>query len=336
MTSLRHSFLGRSISAISLFSALTAVGLAQTPAATAAEQSATTNPPATVAATPLTITLPPPAIQPAATKLPPKPTLSDDEFRAAFIATLNKPAPEKPDNWTIPLLTLLVSMFVSILVAKMTIRADREKIVFQAAQEKEKAKIDTALAYTTKMLNLKMRQLEFFYAPLLACTQQCKGIHAKLSHYLFQKADAGTLQWKEDGKGGKWLEIKDGAGWAEYRLLDQLPVLKNDPRAMALVDQILEIDAEMVKIIRRHNGLAAVETTISPLYGKFLGHYAVLSLERKGPPGAAYQPKSQEIGYYPRELDALIDEEYNKARCAVREYLEMSDTALQWLKKVKE
>lgn len=264
--------------------------------------------------------------------------MTEEEFRAAFIASLNKPQPEKSEYGAIvaAIIGVVISALASFLVTKITVSAGRADTKLKAEQEKEKAKIDTALAYTTKMLNLKMRQLEFFYAPLLACTQQCKGIHAKLTHYLFQKAPPDTYRWHKDEKGGEWLEIKHEGVWGEYRLLDQLPVLKTDPRAMALVDQILEIDAEMVKIIRRHNGLAAVETTISPLYGKFLGHYAVLSLERKGPAGTAYAPKSQEIGYYPRELDALIDDEYNKARCAVREYLEMSNTALQWLKKVKE
>ncbi len=331
MTSSRYSFLGRSLFAALLLGALGVAALAQ---ATAPAPSAT---PALPVAAPTGVT--PPAAPKKSAGIPaPKPTLSEDEFHAAFIAALNKEPAAKSDYEALfaAIFGVLVSAGISFAVAKLTIRATKADTEYKAKQEKEKAKIDTALAYTTKMLDLKIRQLEKFYAPLLACTQQIKGIHDKLTHYLHQQGlAAGTYRWFDDPKHGKRLQVKAGADWADFRLLDQLPALKSNDRVMALIDQILEIDGEMVKIIREHNGLAAVETTISPCYGEFLAHYAIISLERKGPAAAAHAPGSHEIGYYPRDLDALILKEYDATRCAVREYQEMSNTALQWLKEVK-
>lgn len=276
-----------------------------------------------------------------------KAEMSSEHFMAtlatALVAALNKPVEKEPKDWTaiwVALIATGLSGLVSYMVCKLTIKAAKTESVFKAGQELEKARIDTSLVYTSKMLDLQYRQLENFYAPLLARAQQCHGIQAKLVLYLYNQSPEQKYHWRDESKNEKRLQIKIGQDWFDFRLLDQLPTLAADKIAMALVDQILVIVREMEVIIRKHNGLASVDKQMSPVYGRFLAHVVILNLERvrlKDPSSdrTAHSPGSHGDAYYPRELDEIITQEYNAAREAVKKYKATSDKALKWLDEAK-
>lgn len=278
-----------------------------------------------------------------------KPRLSGEEFNAtvaaALVAALKKPDDKSPDFtavWAalIAVAGVVASAFFSHVIANNAIKAARAENVFKAQEEREKARIDAALAYTAKMLDLEYRQLEKFYAPLLARTQQCRGINEKLTLYLYNKSPKNQYDWKPDDKGVNRLQVKgDDGKMGDFRLLNQLPTLKEDPVALALVDQILTIGGEMVGIIRQHNGLASVDKSMDPVYGRFLAHYAIIKLERDKLKAAdcstiAHAPGTHGDAYYPRPLDDLILQEYETTRRNIKKYKDMSEKALKWLEEI--
>lgn len=279
-----------------------------------------------------------------------KPAMTSDQFMAtvgtALVACLKKLTEKEPKDSSevlvavIALAGVALSALISYLVSAKAIKAAKAADVFKAHQEMAKARVDTALAYTSKMLELQYGQLENFYAPLLARTQQCRGIQDKLTLYLYNQSMDIRFRWRDVDAGEKRLQVKVDQEWADFRLLDQLPTIAADKVAMALVDQILVIDGEMEDIIRKHNGLASVDKQISPVYGRFLAHVTILRLERERLRDPQCQKTAHEPGfhgdaYYPRELDKLITQEYDAVREAVKKFKSMSDKALIWLDEIK-
>jgi hypothetical protein len=269
-----------------------------------------------------------------------KPGISNEQFNAtvaaAIVASL-KPQENASDHTAI--WAAAIAAIVSTVVTLLTIKATKSENIFKAKQEKEKARIDSALAFTAKMLDLEYRQLEHFYAPLLARMQQCRGIQEKLTLHLYQQSPDINYQRIKDERGVYRLKVKNEGGWVDFRLLDRLPTLKDNPIALALVDEILSIVAEMVDIIRKHNGLASVDKQMAPAYGQLLAHYAVIKLERERVkavdcPTTPHAPGTHGDAYYPRELDALVTQEYDATRKAIKSYKDMSDKALDWLNKI--
>jgi len=290
------------------------------------------------------------ADKPIADKASAKPAMTNEQFMAtvatALVASLNKPKENESKDSNDVLVALIavagvaLSALISYFISSQAIKAAKEGDEFKAHQEMAKARVDGALAYTAKMLDLQYGQLENFYAPLLARTQQCRGIQDKLTLYLYNQSKEQRFRWHEVDENEKRLQVKVNQEWADFRLLDQLPTIATDDVAMALVDQILTIDGEMEGIIRKHNGLASVEKQISPIYGRFLAHVTILKLERerlRDPqcPKVAHNPGFHGDAYYPRELDKLITQEYDAVREAVKKFKSMSDKALMWLDEFK-
>lgn len=316
-------------------------------AQTAIPSTTSGNTPATALAP---VPAPPVAIQSSQKNdIAPKPKLTEDEFRAELIAHLPK-SKSDDDNWTrvIAILGLVVGVLaplVAFFAAKREdatqqhgidqttrglqaqINAARETAAFSAEKEKEKARVQTALDYTGKMLDLHLRQIQDFYAPLLALAQQGKGLRDQLESYLYESSP--EKNYSRDLKTNR-LRLADGqGGWADFRLLDRMPDILIDPMAKQLVRRILDTDEAMVGIIQKNNGLAGVGHDISPLYGQFLAHYTILKVvfedEKRVEP---YAPGFHKIGYYPRGLDEVIAEGYKETWQAIKKYQERSDEAL--------
>jgi hypothetical protein len=103
-------------------------------------------------------------------------------------------------------------------------------------------------------------------------------------------------------------------------MLDFMPWLKANRDCKILVDQIIAIGRKKTETISTYSGLAAVGQEPSPLLGEYLAHFAILDATYNNPPEVPPPPESQKVGYYPRGMDATIDQGYVAARKAVAEY----------------
>jgi hypothetical protein len=130
----------------------------------------------------------------------------------------------------------------------------------------------TALDIGKVSLELKMRQLNELYGPLLFLVEQNRRLAMKL----------------REGKG-------DPDKW---RLLDHITDVLGNPQDRAIVDLIVDIDAKVENLIISKAGL--VHAARPPeSFELFLGHYKVLKLALEG----KETPKVREFEYYPRNLN---------------------------------
>jgi hypothetical protein len=121
------------------------------------------------------------------------------------------------------------------------------------------------------------------------------------------------------------VRAADGT-WKGFRLLDQFPAVKANKRASALADYIVQIGERMTRIISKHAGLASEE--LIPLLGQYMAHYAVLSTIHRGGETQPYEPGWHKMGYYPRELNAKIEEGYREVNHIINEYVKASKRML--------
>src|SRR5438094_2433469 len=105
------------------------------------------------------------------------------------------------------------------------------------------------------------------------------------------------------------VHAQDGI-WKGFRLLDQFPAVRTNPKALALAERILQIGEQMTKIISGHAGLASKD--LIDLLGEYLAHYAVLSTIYKLGETAPYEPGWHQMLYYPRQLNKKIEEGYRE------------------------
>jgi hypothetical protein len=162
-----------------------------------------------------------------------------------------------------------------------------------------------------KLLDFHLKQMELFYAPIRALLTQTGGLYDKMRLQLAQDEE-GRYRWATgtDPKRRNFeVRQKDGT-WHDFRLLDQFPAVKRNPKALALADRILAIGKEMTAIITQHAGLASPD--LVDLLGQYMAHYAILSAIREEDRTEPYPPGWHEMGYYPRELDARIATGYRE------------------------
>lgn len=128
-------------------------------------------------------------------------------------------------------------------------------------------------------LELKTQQLSELYGPLMALVEQDRRLAQKL----------------REGKGDP----------EEWKLLDNLPEVLENPQDKAIVERIMEIDAKIEELIINKMGL--VRTPGPPeSFDLFLGHYKALTLAMAG----EERPNIAEFEYYPRKLNEDIKEAY--------------------------
>lgn len=168
-----------------------------------------------------------------------------------------------------------------------------------------------------KLLDFHLKQMEHFYAPMLALLTQMKGLYDKMRIQLVQD-QPDRYRWSTDSTGKQEFQVLlDGGAWGEFRLLDQFPVVKANPRALALADQILSIGRDLTGIISQNAGLASED--LLGLLGQYMSHYTILSaIRHEENRTVAYPPRSHEMGYYPRELDDRIKRGYREVAEAIR------------------
>lgn len=130
----------------------------------------------------------------------------------------------------------------------------KQKLAIEHRQSLEEAQLGAEITYADKLLELRLKKLELFYAPLHSLLQQSKGIYEKLQIQLLE--DREHYQQRDDPNFGKVLQVLWKGKWEDWRMLDQMPVLKRDPLYQPLVAEVLRIGKEMTEIISKHGAFA--------------------------------------------------------------------------------
>jgi hypothetical protein len=209
----------------------------------------------------------------------------------------------------------------------MARREDRRSIA-AAQQALELAKQEAVFRQTGTILEFRLKQMEQFYAPMFALLGQSKGLYDKMMQQLIQDQPQRYRKVSNPGPRDYRFEVLDKHGqWQGFRLLDQLPAIRSDPKALALIDRILEIGEQMTKIISKHAGLASEDSM--DLLGQYMAHYAILSTIHKLNETEPYEPGWHKMGYYPFDLNAKIEEGYRELSGFIDEYVAASKHMLQ-------
>ncbi len=218
--------------------------------------------------------------------------------------------------------TLAATIFggiITIIVAILTAKREERRARFEANRNLELARQEALFQHGEKFLEFRLKQMGLFYAPMYALLKQSKALYEKMA---LQLANDDTYRYKLQKKADSdepCLLVKiDGGGWEEFRLLDQLPAVRTDPRILALVERIIYIGEQMTKIISEHAGLASKD--LVETLGKYLAHHAILSMIHEQGEIKSYRPGSHEMGYFPRELPAEIIKGYNEVSAHLNEY----------------
>jgi hypothetical protein len=225
---------------------------------------------------------------------------------------LQKSSPPPKDNG--PIIAALAAIavgFLALLGQFYLARQESKRAATAAEHAVELARQEAHLRQQEKLLDFRLKQMETFYAPMRALLTQTRGLYDKMGLELIQD-DPKRYRWKASSDPNyRRVEVHQPDGsWAGFRLLDQFPAVKKNPRALALADQVLTIGKEIIAIITQHAGLASGD--LLDLLGQYMSHYAILSAIRNEHRTEPYPPGFHEMGYYPRELDDQIAAGYRE------------------------
>jgi hypothetical protein len=280
-------------------------------------------------------------------------TPTEAELRQAWISFLRKLTSEttqKPVDWTAAVSALVGGLLTAIVTfgalyfnskredKRLAAEAvlEQQKLDAEAERQREKARTEGQLSYAAKFLDVRLNQLQLFYAPLNALLQQSRGVYEKVEQLLLKdpsKYRRIVDPAFEDGRTKLEVYWSEAEGWLDFRWLDQLPSLKKDQRVKPLVDEVMRIGKEMTRIISKYGAFAASEELPSDIYGKYLAHFAIITSVYNDPREEPYRPGEQAYGYYPRELNGVVKAGYESALTSLKQYLEASNVLLNDLKR---
>jgi len=135
-----------------------------------------------------------------------------------------------------PLYAALAAIIVGILalIGQFILVWREDRRAASAAKDAvELAKQEALLRDAERLLEFRLRQMEQFYAPMRALLGQSKGLYDKMIRVL---AETEPKRYRKDPHSTDddyRLEViaSDGT-WKEFRLLDQLPAVKNNEKAL--------------------------------------------------------------------------------------------------------
>ena len=284
------------------------------------------------------------------------PDFSEAEERKAWILFLRKLTTEEKKtgfDWQ-PLLTTIVGALIAGLAGFLGIRfnasrearreqermkheadLNRQKVEAEAQHQLALARLEASTIYADKLLDLRLKELELFFAPLHALLEQSKGVSDKLKTQLLED----TENYREaadpefEGKQTK-LQMRWRGEWHDWRLLDQMPELKRKSLYAPLIGEIIRIGKEMTALIAKYGAFSLGETSVSEVYGEYLAHFAILqSIYNDETRTEPYPPGQHKIGYYPRRLNGIVKTRYFELRQELQPYLDATNTLLEELKR---
>ncbi|MCI0604597.1 hypothetical protein L0156_16545 [bacterium] len=207
---------------------------------------------------------------------------------------------------------------------------EERRAVLTAERAMELARHEAIFEQTQKILDYRLKQMELFYAPMFALLNQSESLYQKMLDQLAEDEPERYKRLAErDAEGNTLLVLASYGVWKGFRLLDQLPAVKANPKALPLVVGILEIGDRMTKIISENAGLASKD--IIELLGEYMAHYAILSSIHKSPETKPYEPGWHKRGYYPRDLNEKIKQGYREVNDFLDGYAEASKRMLEAL-----
>jgi hypothetical protein len=225
---------------------------------------------------------------------------------------------------------VLITAILSLVGQYVVARREERRAVVAAQRAVELAKQEAILRHTEKILEFRLEQMEQFYAPMFALLGQSRGLSEKMQFQLAQdEPQRYRLLSEADSDGNRMLVLAKDGTWKGFRLLDQLPAVRTNPKAFALVDGILQIGKRMTAIISTRAGLASED--LIGLLGRYMAHYAILSTIYKNGETEPYEPGWHKMGYFPRELDGEIEKGYRELSGFVDEYVKASNRMLEAL-----
>jgi hypothetical protein len=181
-------------------------------------------------------------------------------------------------------------------------------------------------------IEFRMKQVQQFYAPMSALLRQSKDLYDKMLEQLVEDEPSRYRKVaKPSGSDFRWEVLDQKAKWQGFRLLDQFPAIKKNPRALALADKNLEIGTRICEVISHHAGYAS--ESILDMLGQYTAHHAILSTIRNGTETEPFEPGWHKVGYFPFGLDKKIAEECHAVSKSVDEFRAGSTRTLETLAK---
>lgn len=236
-----------------------------------------------------------------------------------------RPAKSEPD-YNVAIIGAAAVFFAALVAAVLGILGQ----VLAARHAARLARDEALYKDAAKILELRMRQVQQFYAPIFALLRQSKDLYDKLLQQLVADEPSRYRNVPTAvGKEFRW-EVLDKKGvWQGFRLLDQLPAIKGNLKALALVDANLLIGEKICKIISTRAGYAS--EALVDMLGQYMAHYAILSTIRNGKETEAFEPGWHKVGYYPFGLDTKIGEAYHEVSKSIDDFRKGSTRTLETL-----
>jgi hypothetical protein len=252
------------------------------------------------------------------------------------LQTVQQPGKQQGDTTAVAVTTAIIAAAAVLGAALLGmfgqhVAAQREdrRTVAAAQHAAELAKQEAVYRNTEKIVEFRLKQMEQFYAPMFALLGQSKGLYDKMLYQLAQD-EPERYRWNpQPGAGADPFQVLHHDTWKGFRLLDQLPAVRHNPKAFALAEGVLRIGDQMTEIISKHAGLAS--ENIIDLLGEYLAHYATLSTIYRLGETEPYEPGWHKVRYYPRELNARIEAGYREVSQFIDEYAKASMQMLQAL-----
>jgi hypothetical protein len=236
------------------------------------------------------------------------------------------------------LIAALVAAAATLLTQWLIAKREREHDITAAARQLEIAR-ETAeqqldlsrnqaiFAQTEKILEFRVKQLEYFYAPMFALLQQSEALYEKLCDQLVQDHPDRYTRLPQRDSEGHWIHVLGEHGTSKpFRLLDQMPAIKDNAGALVLVDEIIAIGKKTTNIISKRAGLATAD--LIDLLGEYLAHFAMLCAIRANPTTKPSEPLAKKLGYFPRSLNAKVADGYRELSRFLDEYVNASKKML--------
>jgi hypothetical protein len=172
------------------------------------------------------------------------------------------------------------------------------------------AKNEAEYRHTEQIIDFRVKQVQNFYAPMSALLRQSKDLYDKT---LLQLSHDEPPRYRKNtdavGSDFRWQVFHKGK-WGNFYLLDQLPAIKENPRALALVDAMLAIGEKICEVISSNAGYATED--IVEMLGKYMAHHAILKTVRNGSETEPFEPGFHKVGYFPYGIDTKIREAYHE------------------------
>jgi type II secretory pathway pseudopilin PulG len=236
------------------------------------------------------------------------------------------------------LIAALVGGVITLAVQRMTAQREREREITAAKQQLElaretaKQQLDLSMkqavfAQTEKILEFRVKQIEYFYAPMFALLKQSDALYEKMCDELARIEPERYSRLSERDDDGNSIQViaKDGS-LKKFRLLDQMSAIRKHVKAFALVKGIVDIGDSATKIISKHAGLASAD--LMDLLGQYLAHFAILSTVYNGGETEPTEPLAHKLGYFPRDLHGKIAKGYRELSEFLDEYANASKKML--------